>query len=167
MKLTIANVNTIEQMAEAARLAAQIWREYYVSIITMEQIDYMIEKFQSVTAIMDQIQNQSYEYYLLQRQDGVSVGYIAVKADNGKLFLSKFYVAKEHRGHGYASEAMAFLEKLCKDRSLSHIWLTVNRDNASSIAVYEKKGFRNIREQVADIGNGYVMDDFIMEKEIS
>jgi ribosomal protein S18 acetylase RimI-like enzyme len=46
------------------------------------------------------------------------------------------------------------------------IWLTVNRYNDATIAVYEKKGFRTVRTQVADIGNGFVMDDYIMEKEI-
>ncbi|BFT72400.1 GNAT family N-acetyltransferase [Paenibacillus sp. P36] len=61
---------------------------------------------------------------------------------------------------------MVFLEMLCKGRNLNSIWLTVNRNNESSIAVYEKKGFRTVREQIVDIGNGFVMDDFIMEKEI-
>ncbi|WP_336773393.1 GNAT family N-acetyltransferase [Paenibacillus sp. MMO-58] len=167
MKIEFTKVHTTDQITEVARLAEQIWREHYVSMITIEQIDYMIEKFQSVPAITDQIQNQGYEYYLLQQQDGSAAGYLSIRVDNGKLFLSKFYVSKEHRGHGYASQAMAFIEQLCKERALSHIWLTVNRDNASSIAVYEKKGFVNVREQVADIGNGYVMDDFIMEKEIA
>lgn len=161
----ISLVNTAEDIAEVARLAEQIWREHYVSIITIEQIDYMLDKFQSNAAITEQIEHQGYQYYLLQL-DGPAVGYMSVREDNGKLFLSKFYVAREHRGHGYASKAMKFLEQLCEERSLSHIWLTVNRDNETSIAVYEKKGFLNIREQVADIGNGYVMDDFIMEKAI-
>ncbi|WP_435171948.1 GNAT family N-acetyltransferase [Paenibacillus glycanilyticus] len=167
MKIEFTKVHTADQITLVARLAGQIWREHYVSMITIEQIDYMIEKFQSVSAITDQIRNQGYEYYLLQQQDGSAAGYLSIRADNGKLFLSKFYVSKEHRGRGYASQAMAFIEQLCKERGLSHIWLTVNRDNASSIAVYEKKGFVNVREQVADIGNGYVMDDFIMEKEIA
>ncbi|GMK44520.1 N-acetyltransferase [Paenibacillus glycanilyticus] len=167
MKIEITKVHTADQITLVARLAGQIWREHYVSMITIEQIDYMIEKFQSVSAITDQIRNQGYEYYLLLQQDGSAAGYLSIRADNGKLFLSKFYVSKEHRGRGYASQAMAFIEQLCKERGLSHIWLTVNRDNASSIAVYEKKGFVNVREQVADIGNGYVMDDFIMEKEIA
>ncbi|ACT01715.1 GNAT family N-acetyltransferase [Paenibacillus sp. JDR-2] len=167
MKIDFTKVHTAEQITEVARLAEQIWREHYVSMITIEQIDYMIEKFQSVSAVTDQIQNQRYEYYLLQQQDGSAAGYISIRVDNGKLFLSKFYVSKESRGHGFASQAMQFIEQLCKERGLSHIWLTVNRDNASSIAVYEKKGFVNVREQVADIGNGYVMDDFIMEKEIA
>lgn len=166
MNITFQPVKTTEEIAEVARLASEIWREHYVSIISMAQIDYMIDRFQSVPAIADQIRHQGYAYYLFHRGDSSAVGYMAVKEEEGKLFLSKFYVRKEHRGKGYASRAIAFLEKLCKDRNLSHIWLTVNRYNTSSIAVYEKKGFRIVREQCADIGNGFVMDDFIMEKEI-
>lgn len=165
MSFSITHANTPDQIAELARLAAEIWREYYVSIITMEQIEYMVETFQSVSAITEQIHNQGYEYYLIGSDDSVA-GYLAVKQDEGKLFLSKFYIGKEYRGRGYASQAMAFLEQLCKERSLSHIWLTVNRHNESSIAVYKKKGFQIVREQVADIGNGFVMDDYVMEKEI-
>lgn len=166
MKLMFPQVNTAEEIAEVARLAAEIWREYYVSIIRIEQIDYMLGKYQAVPAITDQIHHQGYEYYLIHLDGSSTVGYMSVKQEEEKLFLSKFYIGKEHRGHGYASKAVTFLEQLCKDRNLSHIWLTVNRHNESSIAVYEKKGFRTIREQIADIGNGFVMDDFIMEKVI-
>ncbi|REE81277.1 ribosomal protein S18 acetylase RimI-like enzyme [Paenibacillus taihuensis] len=166
MKLTFPLVHTAEEIAELAAFAAEIWREYYVSIITMEQIDYMIGKFQSIQAMTDQIHHQSYAYYVMQ-QDGSTVGYMSVKQEDGKLFLSKFYIAKEHRGLGYASQAMTFLEQLCKERQISHIWLTVNRYNESSIAVYEKKGFKVVREQIADIGNGFVMDDYVMGKSVA
>lgn len=165
MKIMFPHVDTAEEIAVVARLAAEIWREYYVSMITIEQIDYMISKYQSVSAITDQIHHQGYEYYLIHH-DGFTVGYMSARQEEGKLFLSKFYISKEHRGRSYASRALAFLEQMCKERNLSHIWLTVNRNNASSIGVYEKKGFRSVREQCADIGNGFVMDDFIMEKEI-
>ncbi|MFC4099056.1 GNAT family N-acetyltransferase [Paenibacillus xanthanilyticus] len=166
MSVPLQRVNSEENIAELARLASDIWREYYIAIITMEQIEYMIGKFQSAAAITDQIERQGYEYYAIQG-DGAAVGYLSVKPEEGKLFLSKFYVAKAYRGRGYASQAMAFLEQLCQARSLSHIWLTVNRHNEASIAVYEKKGFRVVREQVADIGGGFVMDDYVMEKEIA
>ncbi|MDQ6419765.1 GNAT family N-acetyltransferase [Paenibacillus sp. LHD-117] len=165
MKLTILQVKTAEEIEDLASLAAEIWREYYVILITMEQIDYMIGKFQSVPAITDQINHQGYEYYLI-REDGFAVGYLSCKQEEDKLFLSKFYIDKERRGRGYASQAMVFLEQLCQERNLRRIWLTVNRHNESSIGVYEKKGFRIVRDQLADIGNGFVMDDYIMEKEI-
>lgn len=166
MKLTFKLVHTAEDIAEVAQLADEIWREYYVSILTLEQIDYMVDTFQSVPAITEQIRMERYEYYLMQDHDSIPYGYLAIQPAQGKLFLSKFYIQKEHRGRGYASQALAFLEQLCRERSLSHIWLTVNRHNEHSIAVYKKKGFRIVREQVADIGNGYVMDDYVMERPI-
>jgi RimJ/RimL family protein N-acetyltransferase len=55
---------------------------------------------------------------------------------------------------------------LCKEKGYHKIWLTVNRFNENTIKVYEKKGFIKTRTQVADIGNGFVMDDYIMEKTI-
>lgn len=139
MELRFLQVTTAEETAEVARLAAEIWQEYYVSIITIEQIDYMIEKFQSAPAITDQIHHQGYEYYLIHNGDGSIAGYMSAREEDGKLFLSKFYIGKEYRGRSYASQALAFLEKLCEDRNLTHIWLTVNRDNESSIVVYKKK----------------------------
>ncbi|MFB9276501.1 GNAT family N-acetyltransferase [Cohnella cellulosilytica] len=166
MKLSFRQVETGEDIEAAARLASEIWHEYFISIISIEQIDYMLDKFQSVHALEAQIERQGYEYYFMQA-DGRNVGYIGIKPEETKLLLSKFYLLKAHRGQGYASQAMGFLEELCKQRKLGAIWLTVNRHNASTIAVYEKKGFRTVREQVADIGGGYVMDDYIMEREIS
>lgn len=164
-EVTFIRIEQEEEIAAAAKLAAEIWREHYVSLITREQIDYMLEKFQSVPAITEQIERGGYAYYLIRGEDA-DVGYMAMREADGKLFLSKFYIAKPYRGRGYASRADEYLERLCRERGLTAIWLTVNRDNASSIAVYTKKGFRTVREQAADIGNGFIMDDYVMEKEI-
>lgn len=158
-------VTSAREISVLAGIAAEIWNEYFITIISREQIDYMVDKFQSDKAITDQIANQGYEYFMIHA-GGENVGYLGIKPGEGKLLLSKFYMRKEYRGKGYASRAMAFLVQLCKDRTLSPIWLTVNKYNADTIAVYEKKGFRTVRSEVADIGNGFVMDDFIMEKEI-
>jgi len=165
MALSFRLVTTSEDIEAAAQLADKIWREYYIGIISAGQIEYMLDKFQSVRAIADQIEHQGYEYYLMQA-DGIHAGYLAIKPEDSKLFLSKFYLLKEHRGRGYGSRAIRFLVDLCRERKLHAIWLTVNRHNASSIAVYERNGFRTVRTQVADIGGGYVMDDYVMEKEV-
>ncbi len=166
MKLQIAKVASVEDIEQLAQSALKIWNEYYIQIITKEQIDYMVNKFQSAEAIADQIENQGYEYYLLKPEDAIA-GYIGVKeTPQDSLFLSKFYILKENRGKGYAREAMDFMTELCKKRGIKSIWLTVNRNNENSIKVYEKFGFHVTKTQVSDIGNGYVMDDFIMEKDI-
>ncbi|MBE1444438.1 GNAT family N-acetyltransferase [Paenibacillus sp. OAS669] len=165
MEPVFTQVKTKEEVTDLARLAAEIWNEYFITIISREQIDYMVQKFQSYPALTDQLKHQGYEYYFM-KLNGSNIGYMGVKQEEGKLFLSKLYILKEHRGRGFASRAMEFLVELCRKRGLSAIWLTVNRYNDATIAVYEKKGFKKLRTQVADIGNGFVMDDYIMEKEI-
>lgn len=160
-------VQSQEEIEQLAQLASTIWKEYYTGIISEEQIDYMVEKFQSPAAIKSQIEEQGYEYYLL-KPDGEYVGYIGIKATAAEsLFLSKFYISKEYRGRGYGSKVMEFLYKLCQERDIKKIWLTVNRYNENSIMVYERKGFYKLRTQISDIGNGFVMDDYVMEKEIT
>ncbi|WP_079912640.1 GNAT family N-acetyltransferase [Paenibacillus sp. 32352] len=165
MEPVFTQLKTEEEVTDLARLAAEIWNEYFITIISREQIDYMVQKFQSYPALTDQLKHQGYEYYFM-KLNGSNIGYMGVKQEEGKLFLSKLYILKEHRGRGFASRAMEFLVELCRKRGLSAIWLTVNRYNDATIAVYEKKGFKKLRTQVADIGNGFVMDDYIMEKEI-
>lgn len=154
---------TEEEFAKVSALADEIWHEHYDSIIGAEQVDYMIERFQSPEAIREQIRKEGYRYYRLVSQDGPA-GYFAYRAAPEGLFLSKIYIAKKYRGRGYSHKVMEHLEKFAGEYRLPKIWLTVNRNNVSSILAYEKLGFTKAGTQVADIGCGFVMDDYIMEK---
>ncbi|MFK3936889.1 GNAT family N-acetyltransferase [Alkalihalobacillus sp. NPDC078783] len=165
MTVEITKVHTEAEINKLAEQAVGIWNEHYVGIITKEQVDYMIGKYQSAEAVTRQIETEGYEYFNLNVIQA-PIGYMAVKEKSGKLFLSKLYMQKESRGNGYASEAMLFLEDLCTQRGLEAIWLTVNRENLHTIDVYKKKGFNIIAEEVNDIGHGFVMDDYIMEKRV-
>ncbi len=146
-------------------LASSIWHEAFADILSPEQIDYMIEKFQSFEAIKTAIDKDNYEYFFISDETGIT-GYTGVQQKDNKLFLSKLYIAKENRGRKIASEAFLFLEELARKRNLKSIWLTVNRNNTHAIEVYKSKGFSIIRTQVTDIGNGFVMDDFVFEKNL-
>ena len=74
------------------------------------------------------------------------------------IFLSKIYLIDTFRGNGIASEAIRIIAK-----TGSPITLTVNRGNLRAIRAYEKMGFVKIREQKADIGSGFIMDDYVMQ----
>ncbi len=95
-----------------------------------------------------------------------NAGYFAICPDGKTLFLSKFYILERFRGRGVASVGFEFMEQAAKMEGLESIWLTVNKGNDNSIAVYNHKGFVTVREQVADIGCGYVMDDYVMSKSL-
>lgn len=163
-QLSFVLVASAEQIEAVAALATEIWHEHFATILTLEQINYMVEKFQSVLAMTDQIKNLGYQYYSIML-NGIIIGYCGIKEEEEakSLFLSKLYIHKKYRGHGYASLAFSFLLERCKEKGYHKIWLTVNRFNENVIRIYEKKRFVKVRTQVADIGAGFVMDDYIME----
>lgn len=165
-RLNFTEAVTDVQIEVTAALADVIWHEFFPSVLSTEQIDYMVEKFQSARAMKEQISSEGYRYYLLFG-GGERVGYIAVRPDSdGRLFLSKLYIKKEHRGKGYATEVFEFLKGYCRENGLSSVWLTVNRHNDGAVSVYEKRGFKKIGEGVTDIGNGFVMDDFYFQLDV-
>lgn len=163
--IEIVSVATKNQMEAVEELGSQVWHEHYTPIIGAEQVAYMLDKFQSFKAIENQINKEGYTYYLLKAKTQYA-GYGAIKIEEGKLFLSKLYIDKAYRNQKIGHNMMEFLVELCKEKGLDKIWLTVNKYNNHSIAAYERFGFVKVDEQVADIGNGYVMDDYIMEKKI-
>lgn len=167
MAVQFIPIVTDEQLQNLAFMADTVWHEWFSAILSNEQIDYMLRKFQSFSAIKKQIENEGYEYYFLN-VNGTNVGYIGIhiENENNKLFLSKIYILKAFRGKKYASEAFDFLEGVCQGMKIQSIYLTVNKHNTNSIQVYTKRGFENIKSQVTDIGGGFVMDDYVMEKKV-
>lgn len=159
------NVQTSEEIQRVAALGEIIWRECYGDLLDAGQIEYMLERFQSAAAVAGQLQAQGYIYWLVQVQ-GQDAGYIGVQPEGGRLLLSKLYLLPQYRGTILAAKALQKVEQAAKEHHCAVVWLTVNRHNARAVAAYQKCGFTTVRQQVADIGNGYVMDDFIMEKQL-
>ena len=162
--MTIEEVKTEAQIETVARLAHEIWNQHFIPIIGKAQVDYMVEKFQSKRAISEQIKN-GYSYYLLKAGDEY-VGYTGVCPREDELFLSKLYIRASQRSKGLGRNAVEFLEDLAGEKGLSRITLTVNKNNTDSIKAYEKLGFANLGVFVQDIGGGFVMDDYKMEKVV-
>lgn len=165
-RLTIRAVNEDrDALRKIASLAEQIWHQHYTPIIGKEQVLYMLDKFQSMAAMQEQIQAQGYLYFQLNLQDAL-VGYFAVQYQDDCLFLSKLYLAEAFRGLGLARLAQEYIAQLAQQKQKPRIRLTVNKFNRDSILAYEKLGYAKVKDAVFDIGAGYVMDDFVMEKNL-
>ena len=160
----VVHAATDSAVGEIASLAEVIWHEHFTPIIGEAQVRYMVDKFQSFPALKEQIAG-GYEYFQIFNNDIFS-GYIGIHEENNELFLSKLYLAKESRGQHLATKAFDFLKNLCRERGLEKIWLTCNKYNTHTLDVYHHLGLSTTRTQVADIGEGYVMDDYILEYEI-
>ncbi|MDL2214443.1 GNAT family N-acetyltransferase [Clostridia bacterium OttesenSCG-928-O13] len=158
-------VITDEEIEKTAALANVIWHDCYAHILKPEQIDYMCDNIQSAAALTDQIRGQGYEYYVILLEDEAA-GYMGVQAKDNKLLLSKLYILQDFRGKGVGKKSMEYVEQLGHDKACEGVWLTVNRFNERAIMIYRKTGYHFVREQVEDIGGGFVMDDFVFEKPL-
>lgn len=166
MSIKISKVETDEELREVSGLASEIWHECFPGIISVEQIEYMIEKFQSYRAMTEQVFNQGYSY-LAVREDNELCGYIGIKPeDDERFFLSKLYLCADKRGRGIASAMLNRVFDEARKSGKSTVYLTVNRHNDHAVDVYRKTGFIITRQVAADIGNGFVMDDYIMEYKL-
>ncbi len=147
-------------------LAQRIWPEHYTPIIGKAQVDYMLETIQSQAAITQEIK-RGCEYYLVQ-QDETDAGYFAIepKHEENHLFLSKLYIHPDFRGLGLAKASLHFIEKRAKALNVGSLYLTVNKQNHQAIGFYVNMCFVKVSSFQKEIGNGFVMDDYGMEKRL-
>ncbi|MBM6615435.1 GNAT family N-acetyltransferase [Desemzia sp. RIT804] len=143
-----------------AVLAREIWQEHYTDILGEQQVQYMLDTIQSQSAIKQDLENG--KLYWLVQVNGQNAGYVSYELLEDQLFLSKFYLNQTARGKGVGRFLFEELKKIAFEQNKKSIGLTVNKYNAPTIAVYQKMGFEKVREQVADIGNGFVMDDYVL-----
>ena len=155
----------LNEIKELSGLAAEIWYEYWTGILSNEQIEYMLDKFQSEKAMINQIKKEAYRYFYLV-YNNQKAGYIGLSNKEGYLFLSKIYIRKKFRHNGLGTRAFDFIKQYAAKNAYNKIRLTVKKDNQNSISAYIKWGFKTVDSIVTDIGSGFVMDDYVMEYEL-
>lgn len=152
---------TQENIPALAQLAHEIWFEYWKTLLSPEQIEYMVEKFQSEKAIQNQYANEHYTYWFINL-NGENIGYFGLSERTDYLFLSKLYIKKDFRSQGFGHKAFDEIKKIAVEKHYNEIQLTVNKYNSNTIAAYKKWRLEIIDAVVTDIGSGFVMDDYIM-----
>lgn len=145
--------------------ATEIVREHFDPIIGKAQNDYMLARSQSAAAIQTQIAEGS-RYYIAADEGGTWMGFTAFYPKGDEMYLSKFYVQKDHRGKGVSRRMLELIVDAAKAEGLSRISLNVNRHNDLAIAAYERMGFVRARAEQIDIGQGFIMDDFVYEYQL-
>ena len=153
-----------EHVVLIAELADNIWRKHYLTIITIEQIEFMLSTMYSAESLLKQMAD-GHEFTLVYEGD-LAIGYISISTkDNKNYFLHKFYMATVDQGKGIGSKLLTYV--VGQIPGAETIELTVNRKNYTAINFYFKNGF--VIKEVADfdIGNRYFMNDFIMVKKIT
>lgn len=167
--LTAADFETL------ARLAEMIWRAHYTKIISNAQIDYMLAGRYTPEKLRLYL-NADDRWLMLLRIDNRAVGYCSYALTEnpggmkpgemkpGEMKLEQLYLLPELRGQGLGKLMLRHVEEQARVRGRGTLMLQTNKCNAVAIAFYRKAGFTVREEAVFDIGNGFVMDDYVMEK---
>lgn len=169
MNATFEKVETAAQQEQLAELAYKIWNEYWPALIGQDQTNYMVEQFQSLPAIQRDMAENAYEYWFIHAtDDNRIVGFTGGhnEPETNRFFVSKIYLLSEERGKHFASSVIEFYENLCRERGFSAMYLTVNKGNELGVRAYTGKGFETIDAVETDIGQGFIMDDYIMQKTV-
>ena len=150
-----------------AQLADTIWRAHYSSLIGMAQIDYMLDGRYAPERLRGYLGSQERWLWLL-RVAGVPAGYCSCSLveETDAMKLEQLYLLADYKGQGLGGRMLRHVEAKASAMGRSRLFLTVNKGNTDSIAIYRKSRFVVREEAVFDIGNGYVMDDYVMEKRL-
>jgi diamine N-acetyltransferase len=163
MKLTALK---IEQLPIVIDLTKRIWPVAYGKILSKAQLDYMIDKFYNETALRELMQ-KGHVFYLAQDDKENYVGFVSyeLNSEPNKTKIHKIYVLPETQGTGLGRQFFELVKEKAIENQQNAIFLNVNKYN-NAIHFYNKLGFTKVKDEVIDIGNGYVMDDYVMEVEI-
>jgi ribosomal protein S18 acetylase RimI-like enzyme len=157
----------IESIETIRRLAHEIWPVAYGSILSAEQLEYMLEKFYSISSLQHQISDLHHQFLLVfKNEKAVGFASFSPHDESPTIFhLNKIYVLPGQQGQSIGNQLLDFVINEIRKSGGVALQLNVNRNN-KALHFYEKHGFAIIREEDIDIGNGYFMNDYVMEKKM-
>lgn len=155
---------TIGDIPLVRDLTFQVWPQTYASILSQEQIDYMLEMMYSPASLEKQMKEGAQFIFVYDGKE--PVGFASYQETAPAVYkLHKIYVLPSQQGKGTGRFVIDhIIDEIIKQKAKA-LQLQVNRNNNAK-SFYERLGFTAIEEIKLDIGNGYFMDDYIMEKKL-
>lgn len=164
MKIAVA---TQQELTVIRELAYQIWPTAYYEILSRPQLDYMLDKFYSVASLENQLLEKKHVFLVIKEEDDY-LGFCSYELScdhTTNTKLHKIYVLPQTQGKGLGKLLLHAVENIAKENRNTAIFLNVNRYNKAQ-EFYKNQGFSIIRTEDIDIGNGYLMEDYVMEKKL-
>ncbi|MFH6989932.1 GNAT family N-acetyltransferase [Flavobacterium collinsii] len=158
-----AAISDIKQIQKIVHIT---WPITYGEILTKEQLAYMLDLFYSDEALTGQLVKKEQLFYMIDEEE-TNIGFIGIEHNyKGKAVtkIHKIYLLPETQGKGIGKRVIEEIEKLGLEYNSQALSLNVNRFN-TALGFYKKIGFEIIGEVDLDIGNGYLMEDYVMEKK--
>ena len=158
---------TADDIEPVAALAREVWYDHYPGIITVAQIEYMLkQRYEPAVVRAEFARDDVWWDKLLAGGELAAFSSYFLTGEPGEMKLDKLYVGTRGQRRGYGGMLIAHAAGIARGRGCTRLTLAVNKTNRSAISAYLKHGFRVAGAVVKDIGGGFVMDDYLMEKEL-
>lgn len=158
LSISVAGLQDIPLIRE---LTFAIWPQTYKEIISQEQIDFMLDWMYSTDSLKKQMDEGC--TFLIASEDDTPVAFAAYHEEKQQVFkLDKFYISHSQQGKGIGKFIINYINEEIKKLGAKALQLQVNRQNTAKL-FYEKLGFNVIDTADFDIGNGFFMNDYVME----
>jgi diamine N-acetyltransferase len=155
----------LNDLVTVERLAHEIWPGTYGQILSSEQLSYMLQLIYSQPSLQQQMLQQAH-HFLIAEIDGQPVGFADYSLyEPGVYKLHKIYVHANTQGKGVGKALIDHIIGKLLPQKVHILRLNVNRYNKARL-FYEKLGFTITGEEDIDIGNGFFMIDYVMEKRL-
>jgi ribosomal protein S18 acetylase RimI-like enzyme len=154
----------LEDLNAIGYLAYQVWPTAYKEILTFEQLHYMLQHFYSPASLKEQMVNKHHQFLIAESENDEPIGFASYsEMEKGKFKLHKLYVLPSTQGKNVGRSLLEVVEEECRAAGGTKLLLNVNRYNKAK-TFYEKHGFKIIKEEDIDIGNGIIQEDYVLEK---
>lgn len=156
---------TLKDTGVIRDIALRTWPAAYAGILSPAQLVYMLDLMYSEEALADQMMDKGH-LFMVYHEAGRSVAFAGYEPHHGggrHTRLHKLYVLPEMQGSGAGKTLLEQVISAAQIAGDHAVELNVNRFNTARM-FYEKHGFRVVRDEVIDIGGGFVMDDHVMER---
>lgn len=160
------SVATNSQLEIIQDLAKAIWPDAYGAILSQEQLEYMMEMMYSLDSLENQLKNNI--VFLLVKEENDFIGFASYELNfqnSNKTKIHKLYILPTIQGKGVGKNLILHIQEIARKNSNAALILNVNKYNKAK-DFYLHNQFEIADSLVVDIGNGYVMDDFVMVKKI-
>lgn len=155
-----------EHISVIQDIAQKTWGDTYGHILTENQIEYMLDMMYSACSLEEQMNVLHHHFLLAKREDSDDFeGFVSFELNyiEGKTKIHKLYVLPQTHGTGMGRALIDKVAEMAKANDNISILLNMNRFN-KTMGFYKHMGFNIIREEDIDIGNGFLMEDYVFEK---
>jgi GNAT superfamily N-acetyltransferase len=129
-------------------------------------MQYMLNLFYSPASLRRQMLDDRHQFLIVEQgEEPIGFASWSGSEEPGVFKLQKLYVLPGRQGKGLGRSMLHYIFDAIRPEGATVLRLNVNRWN-KALQFYERMGFAVIREEDVPIGNGYFMNDYVMEAPV-